>query len=185
MSPSAISRIQELCADNKLTILIFYRGEWCPFCKTWARGLSSMRKLASRLAELDAQVIFTSSQAVQKEDDTRQAFGFQDVTKHRRVHFVNDPENEMARRMNEKWGEKVVGVDDVTEAFGGGFRYGAGMLQPGVLGVVDLFREEEKIVMRYGYDSKGVGGLNGDDDRPLASTTLRKIEEAYREMRCN
>lgn len=184
MSPSAISRTQKVCANNKLTILIFYRGDWCPFCKTWARGLSSMRKLASRLAELDAQVVFMSSQSVRNENDTRHAFGFHDMTKHRRVHFVNDPENEMAKRMNDRWGGKIVSVDDVTEAFGGGFIYGAGMMQPGVLGVADLFGEGEKIVMRYGYDSKGAGGLNGDDDRPLASTTLRKIEEAYRGMRC-
>lgn len=144
-----------------------------------------MRKLPARLAELEAQAIFISSQSLKKEGEARQAFGFHDKSKHARVHFVNDPDNEIAQRMNDMWGSRVVVVDEVSEAFSGGSRYGAGMVQPGVLGVVDLFREGEKVVLRYGYNSTGVGGLNGEDDRPLASTTLRSIEKACREMSCN
>lgn len=94
--------------------------------------------------------------------------------------------NEVAERMNERWGEGVVVVDEVDGWIGGGARFDKGMLQPGVLCVEGLFTDWERVVWRYGYDSRASGGLIGEDyNRDLACTTLRRIEEALGGVGCS
>lgn len=174
LSESPLKRLEKLRSKNLL--LIFYRGEWCPFSTTWARGLCSIRGLSRRLERTDATAVLISSQGVDKEQVAADSFGFTEASGlNQCVYFVNDPENEIACRLNAHCGRVVVNVDAVSQRFGGGVRFSCGMVQPTVLVARDLFNKGQ-VVPYYSYSSSGPKDINGEADCPPAVSTLRAVE---------
>jgi peroxiredoxin len=71
-------------------ILIFYRGNWCPFCVAQFEELaSSYREIAKR----GARVVMISSQPVEK---SRELAAKHDLP----IRFMVDPDNEAARQLS-------------------------------------------------------------------------------------
>lgn len=171
----ALERVASLSTVN--VILLFYRGEWCPFSTTWARGFSSIRRLQPRLQKLDATIVLVSSQGEHLEHETAEHFGFsKSHGLHHAVHFVNDPTNSIAALLNARAARVVVNVDDVPKAFGNGVHFEHGMVQPAIVLTHDLFGAC-RVAAHYSYNSSGPCDVNGEGDRPPACTTLRAVEQ--------
>lgn len=183
---SSLSRLQALpTGSDTVHILLFYRGEWCPFCTTWARGLSSIRQLKARLEEMNAIACFVSSQPQSKEDIAAEQFRFtEDRGLNSSVYFINDPQNKIASHVNRIQEQKqLVCVEKVPAQYVDGVNFPTGMAQPAMVVCKDLFGNPQ-ILDVYTYDSTGAGGINGGDDRPPACITLRNIERLHANL-CN
>ncbi len=57
----------------KRTVIIFYRGGWCPYCNT---HLGALGTIEPRLVELGYQVLAISPDRPDKVQETREKFGF-------------------------------------------------------------------------------------------------------------
>ena len=58
---------------EKPTVIIFYRGGWCPYCNT---HLGALAEVEPRLLELGYQVLAISADRPGKVQETREEFGF-------------------------------------------------------------------------------------------------------------
>lgn len=181
-----IERLEGIASHSRVLVLVFYRGDWCPFSTTWARGLSSIRSLHPRLQNLDAHVIFVSAQSNCREEDTAEHFRFTEKKGlNRRIFFINDQQNQIAKLLNTRFGS-VVCIDSVGADFASGSEYPFGMTQPALIAVRDIFTEKERVLDSYTYDSQGCpSAINGRDDSPQGCVVLRTVENEMLNLAVN
>lgn len=72
------------------TVMMFYRGNWCPFC------MAQIREIVSRYREMNDMGIKVALVSPQSDDHTKHLAGMHDVP----FHFLIDVENRLA----ESWG---------------------------------------------------------------------------------
>lgn len=144
-------------ASRALTVLVFFRGSWCPFCQGYLREMNKGFATAIRKHGGELIAITSQSEGAAKQAHDDWGLGYP-------VH--SDPANVLARRFDVAITPKAQTVlaDDPKE-------YPAGMAQPAV---VALDRTGQ-VIFRWAIDPNEMN-LGGATDRPLPHDILEVIE---------
>ncbi|MEO0602737.1 MAG: redoxin domain-containing protein [Myxococcota bacterium] len=146
-------------SERPLTVLVFFRGSWCPFCQSYLRELNG--SFRERLEGQGGKLVGVTSQsadaATQAHDDWGLAF---DV--------VSQPSNDLARRFEVAITEKA--QTPLAEVPG---EYPSGMAQPAVVAL----DRAGKVLYRWAIEPSTMN-LGGATDRPLPDEIWAAIEAA-------
>lgn len=143
--------------NHEFSVLVFYRGHWCPFCQSYLRELNG--EFREQVVAAGGRLLGITSQSTELALEAQEAWGLDFAVS-------SDPSNELARSFNINITPKAETpmADHPTE-------YPNGMSQTGV---VVLSRAGE-VVYRWAVDPTEVN-LFGASDRPLPGEVWGAIE---------
>jgi peroxiredoxin len=157
--PAPISWLDAQLSSRPLTALVFFRGDWCPWCQGYLRELNGpfLRDLRATGGEL----IGVTAQSEAGARNAHSAWGLN-------YPVVSDPSLALATRfgiaITPKAHTPLAGVDG---------EYPHGMSQPGVV-IVD---DTGKILVRWAIDPSEMNG-GGALDRPLPPVLWSALKAA-------
>lgn len=145
--------------DHDLTVLVFYRGEWCPFCQAYLRELDGTFR--ERVVAAGGRLVGVTSQSAEAAQAARENWG---------LHYdvISEPTNELAQSFQIEITPKAETplADHPTE-------YPNGMSQSGMV-VLD---RAGGVLYRWAVNPTVVN-LFGASDRPLPDDVWAAIEAA-------
>ena len=146
-------------SDHDLTVLAFYRGEWCAFCQAYLRELDGTFR--ERVVAAGGRLVGVTSQSAEAAQAARDNWG---------LHFdvLSDPSTELARSFEIDITPKAESplADHPTE-------YPNGMSQSGMV-VLD---RDGALLYHWAVNPTAVN-LHGASDRPLPEDVWAAIEAA-------
>lgn len=133
---------------SDLTVLVFYRGHWCPFCQSYLRELNG--DFRSKVEGAGGRMIAITSQSTELAEQVQADWGLD-------FSVVSDPSNALATHFGINITPKAETpmADHPTE-------YPNGMSQTGVI----VLNRAGDTVYRWAVDPTEVN-LHGASDRPL------------------
>lgn len=99
MAQDAPTIVAEAVDSYDIVVIHFYRGRWCPVCKTWLQKYTSIPAYNELRGKASVCTIAISSESAGDAEDTKSKFGLDGVED---LVFVNDPENAVATKLNEE-----------------------------------------------------------------------------------
>ncbi|MGH1492789.1 MAG: peroxiredoxin-like family protein [Acidimicrobiales bacterium] len=143
--------------DHELSVLVFYRGHWCPFCQSYLRELNG--EFRTQLQAIGGRMIGITSQSPELAAEAKQAWALD-------YDVISDPSNALAQRFDINITAKTETpmADHPTE-------YPNGMSQTGVI-VLDRSGE---VIYNWAVDPTETN-LHGASDRPLPADVWAAIE---------
>ena len=149
--------IVETFSEYPLNVLVFYRGDWCPFCQSYLRELNG--EFRSQVEAAGGRIIAITSQSAEAADQTRRDWGLG-------YGVVSDPTTALAQQfgINVTPKEETPLAEHPTE-------YPNGMTQTGVI-VLDQAGE---VIYNWAIDPTETN-LHGASDRPLPAEVWNAIE---------
>ena len=146
-------------SDHDLTVLAFFRGEWCPFCQAYLRELDGTFR--ERVVAAGGRLVGVTSQSVEAAQEARENWG---------LHYdvVSDPSTELAQSFQIDITPKAATplADHPTE-------YPNGMSQAGMV-VLD---RDGAVLYRWAVNPTAANFF-GASDRPLPDDVWAAIEAA-------
>lgn len=134
MPHTAVDLFTTRRAQNKATVLIFYRGERSFFCRQWLRRWFTIPAIDRRLDLADVVLVFTSSQSQGKAFSMAEQIAAHHPLLDSRIFFFGDPEHLLVNALPEHTAARpVITNPDSHRAHGWVFDYG--MVQPAVIAV--------------------------------------------------
>jgi peroxiredoxin len=160
MTEQVATTISDLSvSDHDLTVLAFYRGEWCPFCQAYLRELDGTFR--ERVIAAGGRLVGVTSQSAEAAQAAHDSWG---------LHFdvVSDPSTELAQSFQIDITPKAETplADHPTE-------YPNGMSQSGMV-VLD---RDGAVLYHWAVNPTAVN-LFGASDRPLPDDVWAAIEAA-------
>lgn len=135
-------------ADRDLTVLVFYRGHWCPFCQSYLRELNG--DFRTKVEAAGGRLIGITSQSTELANEAKQDWGLD-------YDVVSDPSNALATQ----FGINITAKADTPMA-DHPTEYPNGMSQTGVI----VLNKAGDVVYKWAVDPTEVN-LHGASDRPL------------------
>jgi len=134
--------------ERDLTVLVFYRGHWCPFCQSYLTELNG--DFRSKVEAAGGHLIGITSQSSELAEQAKTDWGLD-------FDIVSDPSNALAEQFQINVTDKAETpmADHPTE-------YPNGMSQTGVI----VLNKAGDVVYRWAVDPTEVN-LFGASDRPL------------------
>jgi len=117
---TSLSWLDFMLRSHKFLVLVFYRGDFCPFCKAYMQGFSLRTKAIEKEGGM---VVGISAQSARRNAQTQKAWGVS-------FPFFSDSKNLLARRFNVCISPQI------------GFPHG--MCQPAVVAVDDDWRRPSR-----------------------------------------
>lgn len=151
--------LQEQLAAHKLTVLVFFRGNWCPFCQGYLRELDG--EFRTKVAEAGGALIAVTSQGLNSAREAHAAWG---------LHYpvVSAPDNTLARRFDVAITPKAqTPLADDPDA------YPEGMAQPALVAL----DPQGKVLFHWAIEPSEMN-LGGASDRPLPMDVWPVIQAA-------
>ena len=145
---------KQLVAGKKLVVIVFYRGQWCPYCNSNLQGWSEQTELIEKT--YNGILLGISSQDPDLAQQTAKDWN---------VNFplLGDPENVLAR----KWGIEVSRNRDINNG-----DYPFGMAQPAVI-ILD-----ENLQQLYFWASEPrKDNLQSATDRPVPAMLMHELRQ--------
>jgi peroxiredoxin len=153
---AAAEQILTRISDRPFTVLVFFRGSWCPFCQGYLRELGgTFRKQVEHAGGALIAITSQLDQRVQADWE----LGF-DV--------LSDPENTLALRFG-----AAITPKEQTPLAGHPTEYAHGMAQPAVV-ALDI---NGQVLYRWAIEPAETN-LGGASDRPLPAFVWASIEAA-------
>lgn len=153
----AAATIDEVSSQQNLTVMIFYRGHWCPFCSAHAKELNGefRKKIEAKGGKLYA-VTSEGDDGIKISNDK---WGLD-------YDILSDRSLELAKRYG-------VFITDGKDAHGGVEKYPDGMSQPAVIAI----DKTGKMIFRWAIIPSEMN-MGGAVDRPLTKDLLDAIDKA-------
>ena len=158
MTNNAASTIDSVISKQELTVLIFFRGHWCPFCSTHLKELNG--DFRQNIEAAGGKLY-----AVTSEDDE----GIQKARENWKIDYdiLSDRNLELAKRYK-------VSITHGKDAHGGVEMYPDGMSQPAVIAL----DKTGKVVFQWIMIPSEMN-MGGALDRPLASDLWSGIQKGH------
>ncbi len=160
METQATATIDDLAiGDHDLTVLVFYRGEWCPFCQAYLRELDGTFR--ERVNAAGGRLIGITSESTEAAESARQNWGLN-------YQVISDPSTALAQAYQIDITPKAQTplAEHPTE-------YPYGMSQSGMV-VLD---RNGAVLYHWAVNPTAVN-LFGASDRPLPDDVWAAIEAA-------
>lgn len=161
MNPSDASAVLSTASERPLTVLLFFRGDWCPFCQAWLRELD--RDFRERVEAVGGRIVAVTSHGEAGADHARTAWGL-------RFPVLSQPDNALARRYG-----VAITPRAATPLAGHPTEYPDGMAQPAAIAL----DAAGNVLYRWAIDP-AEANLGGASDRPLPAELWSAIEAARR-----
>lgn len=145
--------------SRPLTALVFFRGNWCPFCQGYLRELDGT--FLSDLRAAGGELIAITAQSAGGAESARRDWGLNFPTR-------SDPSNTLARRFGISITPK-----EMTPLAGVEGEYPDGMAQPGVV----ILDQTGTTLVHWAIDPNEMN-LGGALDRPLPSVLWAALRSA-------
>lgn len=160
MTDQAATTIADLSInDHELTVLAFYRGEWCPFCQAYLRELDGT--LRERVVAAGGRLVGVTSQSADAAQSAKDNW---------QLHYdvVSDPSTELAQSFDIDITPKAATplAEHPTE-------YPNGMSQSGMV----VLNRAGEVIYQWAVNPTAVN-LFGASDRPLPDDVWAAIEAA-------
>lgn len=148
-------------SDRPLTVFVFFRGSWCPFCQSYLRELD--KTFRGQVEAAGGKLVGVTSQSTAAAAEAQQAWG---------LHYevVSEPSNALAGEFDVAITEKA--QTPLAEVPG---EYEHGMAQPAVVALDSA----GKVLYRWAIEPSTMN-LGGATDRPLPDEVWAAIEAARR-----
>lgn len=143
--------------DFDLNVLVFFRGDWCPFCQSYLRELNG--EFASKIEALGGRIVAITSQSQEAATAAKQDWGLG-------FDVISDPSTELAQQFNVNVTPKEASplAEHPTE-------YPNGMTQTGVI----ILDSNGNQIYHWAVDPTEVN-LHGASDRPLPEEVWAAID---------
>lgn len=149
-------------ASRPLTLIVFFRGSWCPFCQAYLRELD--RALLDRVTAVGGAMVGVTSQSAEAAARTHRAWSL-------RYPLSSEPENTLAQRFG-----VAITPKEQTPLSEHPTEYPHGMSQPAVIAL----NAAGDVLYRWAIDPSTMN-LGGATDRPLPDEVWAAIEAAQAE----
>lgn len=159
MSVVDVGSISSSVVSRPLTVLVFFRGEWCPFCQSYLRELD--RSFRERVEAAGGRVVAITSQSTDAVRRLSAAWGL-------RLDVASDPDNTWARRF-----DVAITPKEATILAADPVEYPHGMAQPAVVAL----DADGRVLYRWAIEPSTMN-LGGASDRPLPDDLWAAIEAA-------
>jgi peroxiredoxin len=158
-STDPVAWLTDTTASHPLTVLVFFRGNWCPFCQAYLREMNG--DFHARVRAAGGELIAVTSQSEASAQKARADWGVA-------YRVMSEPSNALARRFDVAITPKAETVlaDDPVE-------YPEGMAQPAVVAL----DQGGEVLFRWAIEPAAMN-LGGASDRPLPMDIWPVIEAA-------
>lgn len=151
--------LAEQTAQRPLTVLVFFRGDWCPFCQAYLKEMNGA--FVEKVRAAGGELVAVTSQSESAADGAKEAWGLS-------YPVVSDPRNVLARARG-----AAITPKSETALADHPSEYPEGMAQPAVIALDG----EGEVLFRWAIDPSEAN-LGGASDRPLPMDVWRVIEAA-------
>ena len=144
-------------SDHELSVLVFYRGHWCPFCQSYLRELNG--EFRTQVEASGGRMVGITSESAELAAKAKEDWGIG-------FDVLSDPSTTLAQQFDINITPKAQSplADHPTE-------YPNGMSQTGVI-VIDRSGD---VIYNWAVDPTEVN-LHGSSDRPLPAEVWTAIE---------
>eukprot|EP00183_Erythrolobus_madagascarensis_P003167 CAMPEP_0185850118 /NCGR_PEP_ID=MMETSP1354-20130828/4378_1 /TAXON_ID=708628 /ORGANISM="Erythrolobus madagascarensis, Strain CCMP3276" /LENGTH=347 /DNA_ID=CAMNT_0028550755 /DNA_START=118 /DNA_END=1161 /DNA_ORIENTATION=- len=197
---AAVDAYKALLIEFDILVVVYFRSDWCPVCHFWMKRWSAIHDFARRLELINAGLLFVSSGNQQAVEEVENIHGFATSAFSKRVRFMSDPLNTLARfhaRTNVINVHTVpigAGMARVSPAFAvmgsDGQTLASWALQPTTFGLlsrvarpdpVKVWAELEECVLKREFGGKE-GGQEEEDGRRVGRRGIRTTGSSSYEL---
>ncbi|KAK1766932.1 hypothetical protein QBC33DRAFT_540681 [Phialemonium atrogriseum] len=156
-SPDPVKQLDDLLSSSSFVFLLYYRGNWCPFCIAHIKELVA---LAGEIKAAGGTPVIVTAEVPEHLEKARAWTGFTDAA-------IVDPENILAKELKDR--------DLLDVAISSRWGYQHGMAQPALL----VVKGDGTVLQRWAI-VPGLMNIGGATDRPVLSEVWENVQAQLR-----